>query len=440
MDSFAPIIPLLPLVQVGNSYEISDALLHESSRALQCLARIKVFVFYEREDFMSDFTVQMAFSSISPVLFPNLSMLAIPDSIDNLTREQRVFLNFFLASPLRDVVFGESQRSGAFVAFASGLAVRTRDSLRSISCSGSWNYLPRRITTLASIHDIVLTGRLLDQKSIIADLSQCESLQRFEICLSEEFPGAKQPPYSATFFPRLENLTLSGHLFAIWYFLDLLTSPYLHTLRIRPENWTQDFGEGLRFLVSVLVDCHYKKRGWRSLSVLEITYDCTPCPSLEKRFTIKDCDYHNFFKGLSVLPLVSLECLFPIPLPSTVSLDFITSCFPGLHALYLDRYQRGMYPTFDDLHSLARNSPKLRHLGTHIHTGRIITDPSASNHCLDTLCVYDSSAEDPWYVAEQLDLSFPYLREITTTSRACEEGWNGVDLLLKAYHRLRRRV
>ncbi|TFK64662.1 hypothetical protein BDN72DRAFT_846370 [Pluteus cervinus] len=437
MDSFTPIIPLLPLVKVDNSYKLSDALVPDGSRALQHLACTRVFVFSKIEHFMSDFTVQMAFSSILPVLFPNLSKLIIPNSVDGFTPEQRVFLHYFLASPLQDLVVGETHRSETLQAFASVLALRARDSLQSVSCTGSWNHLPRTITTLPLIHTIVLTGQLSDQNSVIADLSQCKSLRRLEICIREEIPGARNSSYPTTFFPRLENLTFSGDVTAIWCFLALLTSPYLQTLRLRPENWSEEFGVMLDCLVSLLVDCHYKERGWRSLAVLEITYDCAT--SLAQGFILDDKAYHNFFKGLSVLPLVSFELSLPVPLPSTVSLNFIASCFPGLHTLYLHRYQRAMAPTFDDLHSLAQTAPKLRRLGTRIRTGRINTTPRASNHLLDTLCVYDSSVEDAWYVADQLDQSFPYLRRITTTSTACKEGWNGVGLLLDLCHRSRRR-
>ncbi|TFK64656.1 hypothetical protein BDN72DRAFT_254604 [Pluteus cervinus] len=437
MDSFAPLIPFLPLVKVDNSYKLSDALVHDGSRALRRLTQIRVFVFSKIEDLMSDFTVQMVFSSVSPVLFPNLSKLIIPNSMAGpLTPEQRMFLHLFLASPIRDIVIGDIHHSETFEAFASVLALRARDSLQSVSCSGSWNQFPRTITTLPSLHTIVLTGQLSDQNSVIADLSQCKSLRRLEICISKEIPRVPNPSYPATFFPSLENLTLSGHMTAV-YILFFMKSPSLQTLRFRPRDWPQNFVSMLDCLISFLVDFHYKQRGWRSLAVLEITYKCAP--PLAKGFTLDDKAYHNLFKRLSVLPLVSLELWLPVPFPSTVSLNFITSCFPGLHTLYLHQFQIAMAPTLDDLHALARTAPKLRHLGTHIRTEHINPSPRATNHLLDTLCVYDSSVEDPWYVAEQLDHSFPYLQKITTTSLSCKAGWKEVEKVLGVCHRSRRR-
>ncbi|TFK64660.1 hypothetical protein BDN72DRAFT_846369 [Pluteus cervinus] len=68
--------------------------------------------------------------------------------------------------------------------------------------------------------------------------------------------------------------------------------------------------------------------------------------------------------------------------------------------------------------------------------------PRASTHCLDTLCVYDSRIEDPWYVAEQLDQSFPYLRKVIYTrehGHEYEQKWKEVERLLGLCQRSRRR-
>ncbi|TFK64658.1 hypothetical protein BDN72DRAFT_881370 [Pluteus cervinus] len=435
MDSFAPIIPLLPLMKVDNKYKFSDDSVHDSRPLEYPLSRIRKFIFDKTEGFMSNFAVQMAFGSIAPILFPNLSQLIIPKFGDGLSPEQRVFLPCLLASPLRDVVVGDIHHSETFEAFTSVLALRAQDTLQSISCS--WDHLPRAITTLTSLHTVVLTGSLTNQNSIITDLSKCTSLRRLELFLSQDIPGIFLPLPTAPFFPELEDLTVAGDMLGAWRLMKSLTTCHLQTLRFRPKNWSHKFGQLLECLLYPLVDRPYIKHGQRSLAVLEITYSCTT--SVAKGYTLDDEAYHKFLKGLSVLSLVSLELSLPVPLPSTISLEYITSCFPNLHTLYLDQYQRAMAPTFDDLHFLARNAPKLRHLGTRIRTKPINASPRASSHFLETLCVYDSSVEDVWYVTEQLDQSFPYLRKITTTSTTCEAGWKEVEKFLGLCQRSRRR-
>ncbi|TFK64664.1 hypothetical protein BDN72DRAFT_846372 [Pluteus cervinus] len=433
MDSFAPIVPLLPLVRVDDKYRFEDIPVDNSRPFDGHLGHIKVFVFSRIEGLMSDVAVQMALTSIAPILFPNLSTLIIPKFVNGSLPAQKVFLPCLLASPLREVIVGDIHDHNSFNTFTSVLAFRARDSLQSILCS--WNDLPRTITTLPSLHTVVLTASLSNQNSIIADLSKCTSLRRLEVHINQGIPKASDP---AVFFHQLESLTLSGSSVGAWDFLMLLTSPHLHTFRFRPTDWPQKFSQPLEYIVSVFVDYRYKKRGWRSLETLEITY--TGPESLVTFSAHDGSAFRPFFKDMSALSLLSLHLSLPAPLPATISLEFITSCLRRLHTLYLPDYTDTIAPTLEHLHSLARSAPNLRHLGTRIRTGPVDTTPKASNHFLDTLCVYDSPVQDTWYVTEQLDQSFPYLRKITTTSKTCKTGWKEVENLLGLCHRSRRRL
>ncbi|TFK64666.1 hypothetical protein BDN72DRAFT_846373 [Pluteus cervinus] len=421
MDTLAPLVSLLPLANVrGVAYlqmqNVSATVLEAFG---QYARRIRVFVYQNNSIFQGTGltfhnSVYANLLASRGVLLPSLRTLLVP------VFDQEAFSHdgIYLASPslTRLEIGGLKITNYALESFMTMIGSRSQH-LRHVSTG-------QNVVVSPAVWSNILTKNLRSIElfkpvpEVLKLLSSFPSLHAMTII---------NPPKLTTTltFPSIKRLSLCGTLSSVVCFLEPLHGP-LDSISITLQAGSTSFPLSEFELITKTVSNQWKS----SLAHLTLDFGNKDVQGLDLSL-----EFQPFFS----LPLRTFRILnFPKRLDSPDVLVEIASKLRGIESLHIPPHTRGKEPSIEDLRTVAQLCPSLRVLSTSVNIEPARDLPSFTHHELDELHVYASPINSPKKVAAQLDRTFPYLKNITTSSPDHFRKWNEVERLLELCHQGRR--